>query len=415
MPSSSAATNRPALRSDLNSFVRRGSRRAYRMVVDEVSGRFSRVSEHVWQSLLSGKGDDSLWRQADSAGWTRRRNQLAKASFNPLYIRRSLGSIDWFAAKLVPLTDWLFSPLAVAIWSLLIVSATLLVIGRSGDIVVSLGSLEQFFVQSDPVWLGIIFVGTKVLHELGHAIVCRRSGSRCGSVGLLFLCGMPCPYCDVTDIWRQGSTIKRAAVMLAGIYVELILAALATFIWLMTSDPWIRLHALNLMVVCGISTLIFNANPLMRYDGYYVLSDLINSTNLRQEARDAFQSVFVRRIAGPGYAIAKQTNPRSTGLAVYHVASIAYRIIVMTAIAALFLTVADYFQLRQIAVLALLLVGLVSGRRLVPPSHDVSEWRWTLAWRAAAASRQHPTGNRIAGLLHPVCAPATLSKRNRLD
>jgi putative peptide zinc metalloprotease protein len=153
--------------------------------------------------------------------------------------------------------------------------------------------------------------------------------------------------------------------MLAGIYVELVLAALATFTWLLATDPMIRLHAVNLMVVCGVSTLLFNANPLMRYDGYYVLGDLIGSTNLRQEARDAFQSVFIKQVAGPNYAASNQTNSRSIGLAIYHVMSIAYRMVVLSAIAALILGIAEYFQVRQFAVLALLVTGLIIATRFV--------------------------------------------------
>ncbi len=385
MSNATATEKRPTLRRDLNALVRHGHRRAYRIVVDEISGRFTRVTEQVWQSLQAGDADESVWRGADAAGWTRRRGQLRRATFNPMYVRLSLGSIDTVATKLVPFTGWLFSPLAVLFWSILISVASLLAIGRSTEVVRSLGSLQQFFLQTNPLSLGLIFIATKVVHELGHAVMCRRVGSRCGSVGVLLLCGMPCPYCDVTDLWRQASTIKRASVMLAGIYIELILAALATFTWLLATDPAIRFHALNLMVVCGISTLVFNANPLMRYDGYYVLCDLIGSTNLRQEARDAFRSVILKPIAGANYAIPNQFDVRSIGLATYHILSVAYRFVVLSAISALILVFADYLQLRQIAVAALLLAVVVLVRRSVKSVAAVAigagHWRSVPHWR----------------------------------
>lgn len=279
---------------------------------------------------------------------------MENSTFNPLHLRLSLGSIDVIAERLVPFTGWLFAPVAIICWSALILLAVLLAIGRSGDIAVSVGSLQRFFVQSNPVWLGLIFILTKVAHELGHAVMCRRVGSRCGSVGVLLLCGMPCPYCDVTDVWRQGATRKRVAVMLAGIYVELILAALATFTWLLTIDPIIQFHALNLMVVCGISTIVFNANPLMRYDGYYVLNDLIGSTNLRQEARSAFRSVVLKPVAGSGYSMPSRRDGRACLLAFYHAFSSAYRWLVLSAIAAFLLQFAGYFHVRPVAVVLLL-------------------------------------------------------------
>jgi putative peptide zinc metalloprotease protein len=377
--------SQPILRRDLDSLVCRGHRRAYRIVVDEIGGRFSRVSERIWQLLQTGEADESVCRQADAAGWTRRRTERKSAAFNPLYVRLPIASIDGVASKLAPWSAWLFAPSAVFFWTMLILVASVLAIGRVGEITVSFGSLQQFFVQSDPVWLGLIFIATKVAHELGHAVVCRRMGSRCGRVGVLLLCGMPCPYCDVTDIWRQASTIKRVAVMSAGIYVELVLAAVATFTWLMATDPVIQLHALNLMVVCGISTLLFNANPLMRYDGYYVLSDLVGSTNLRQDAIDAFRSVVVGPLAGSGYQLPRRRDARSWMLAVYHGASRLYRLAVIVAIASLFLGVAEYFQVRQICVAMLLLTVVVmigrSSGRLFAVARGTGSWSGVPCWR----------------------------------
>ena len=363
MSSGLISSDRPILRRDLVGLVRHGRRRAYRIVVDDVSGRFVRVSEQGWQSLQSGDADQSLWRQADAAGWTRNRSETSGPPLNPLYVRIPIVSVDLIAKTLAPLTGWLFAPLAVLFWTVLIAVAAVLAISHRGQIIVSLGSLQQFFAQSDPLWLGLIFVATKLAHELGHAIVCRRVGSRCGQVGVWLLCGMPCPYCDVTDVWRQASTVKRAAVMMAGIYVELVLAALATFTWLVATDPAIRLHALNLMVVCGISTLVFNANPLMRYDGYYVLGDLVGSVNLRQEASDAFRSVIVRPLAGPGYALSVQRSVRSLSLALYHASSKLYRVVVMLAICAFLLSVAEIFHVRQLAAISLVLAVIVLAGR----------------------------------------------------
>lgn len=353
------------LRKDLSSVVAEGPRRSYRIIIDEISGRYARVSDHVWQRLCRGTSDDGLWQQARAAGWTRERTPLSKRHFSPLYFRIGLGSIDAVASVLAAYSGLLFSRVAVVFWALMISVAALIAVGQSNQWSASIGSLQQFFEQANPLTLAIWFVVTKIAHELGHAVMCRRMGSRCGSVGVLFLCGMPCPYCDVTDIWRQPSARRRAAVMLAGIYVELILASIATFVWILAHDPAIRLHSLNLMMVCGVSTLVFNANPLMRYDGYYVLSDAIGSANLRFEASSAFRSVITRRIAGNQYLAAVRSDLRSVMLAAYHTSSTLYRFAVSFAIAMMMLAVAEYLQIRSAAVGLIFFTSLVVVLRLV--------------------------------------------------
>ncbi len=203
------------------------------------------------------------------------------------------------------------------------------------------------------------------------------------------LCGVPCPYCDVTDVWRQPSAARRAAVMLAGIYVELIIAAIATFVWVGATDPAVRLHALNLMVVCGISTIVFNANPLMRYDGYYVLCDLVGSTNLRQEARDAFRRVVTTRIAGPKYG-----DIRTIKHAIMVAGEFSRGIDRCIAwglpsrLRRLFLGVAEYLNLRPLAI-GIVMVAMIAAaagclRRIFRVVHGADRWRHVPVWRRGA-------------------------------
>jgi putative peptide zinc metalloprotease protein len=350
------------LRRDLRSIPVGGRLRPDRLVIDEISGCFARVSEHVWQALIRGRCDESWWSQARAAGWTRQRCGAARPRFSPLYVRIPFGSVDAIAAPLAAHSGLVFAPWAMAVWSAVIAVAGLLAIGRSGELLASVGSLPKFLEQSSPLGMALLLAATKILHELAHAVMCRRMGARCGSVGLLLMAGIPCPYCDVTDVWRQPSRVRRAAVMLAGIYVEWIIAAIATLVWVAATDPAIRLYALHVMLVCGISTLVFNANPLMRYDGYYVLGDLLGSANLRQEAGDAFRSVVTARIAGPRYAQPARGDARSISLAIFHAVSLPYRVLVAIAIAVLLLAVAESLHLRPLAtglVIAAIIASLV--------------------------------------------------------
>ena len=104
-------------------------------------------------------------------------------------------------------------------------------------------------------------------------------------MGFLIMCFSPAMYCNVTDAWTLANKWQRIIISFAGIYVELIIAAIATFVWWYTPHlPVVNNIALCLMVLCSISTFVFNANPLMRFDGYYILADWLEVPNLRERS-----------------------------------------------------------------------------------------------------------------------------------
>jgi putative peptide zinc metalloprotease protein len=109
-------------------------------------------------------------------------------------------------------------------------------------------------------------------------------------MGVMLLVFSPCLYANVSDAWTLPNKWHRAAIGAAGMYVELILASLAVFVWWSTKPGLVHYLALNVMFVCSVSTLMFNANPLMRFDGYYILSDLLEIPNLRSKASRVLQA-----------------------------------------------------------------------------------------------------------------------------
>ena len=130
---------------------------------------------------------------------------------------------------------------------------------------------------------------TKVLHEFGHGLACKRFGGECHEMGVMLLVLTPCLYCNVSDAWMVPSKWRRAAIGAAGMYFELVLAAVCTFLWWL-SEPGLLNHlCLNVMFVSSVSTLLFNANPLMRFDGYYILADLLEIPSLRQKSAAVIQ------------------------------------------------------------------------------------------------------------------------------
>ena len=130
------------------------------------------------------------------------------------------------------------------------------------------------------LWLGVAWVGLKVLHECGHAVACKRLGGEVREAGVIFVLLAPLAYVDVTSTWRLRSKWARIQVAAAGMYVELFVAALATLVWARTPTSVLNQVCLNVMTTAGVMTVLFNANPLMRFDGYYIVSDLLELPNL---------------------------------------------------------------------------------------------------------------------------------------
>ncbi len=205
---------------------------------------------------------------------------------------------DAWLAKLAPRTDALFSGAAVRFW-ILFAAITGCAVGLEFQRLAQHTSAWQWIIHPvQGTTLFIVFLFTRAAHELGHALVCKRYGVRCPDIGIFVILGAPCVYCDVSESWHLPSRWQRAAVAAAGMYVELIVASLAAWVWILTVDGPVNTIAVQTMFVCSISTLLINANPLMRFDGYYLLSDLLDDPNLRSRADQLAVTRIYRWILG---------------------------------------------------------------------------------------------------------------------
>jgi len=129
-------------------------------------------------------------------------------------------------------------------------------------------------------WLWVCWFVLKVLHELSHALVCRRYGGQVYEAGILFIVFIPLTYVDATASWKFPSRWQRAHVAAAGMSMDLLAAALAVLCWAWFPAGAIGVMARNIVIVAGVGSILFNANPLMRFDGYYLLCDLTDIANL---------------------------------------------------------------------------------------------------------------------------------------
>jgi putative peptide zinc metalloprotease protein len=143
---------------------------------------------------------------------------------------------------------------------------------------------KEFFSPRNLLWMWVTLGIVKVIHEFGHGLSCKAFGGEVHEMGILLLCFSPSLYCNVSDAWTMPGKWRRILISFAGIYVELMVAAIATFVWWNSSSYVVHQVALSLMVVCSVSTVLFNGNPLLRYDGYHVMADFLEIPNLSQRS-----------------------------------------------------------------------------------------------------------------------------------
>ncbi|MCH7918848.1 MAG: efflux RND transporter periplasmic adaptor subunit [Planctomycetes bacterium] len=267
----------------------------------------------------------------------RQSRQIRSYFTNLLFIRIPLLDPDWFLNSWLPLFGLFFSRLGLLAWFLLVGTG----LGFIGS------NFKELFAQARDVLapgnlilLYLTFIVIKIGHEFSHAFACKtfgklnKNGGQVHTMGVMFLVLFPLPYMDASSAWAFSSKWHRAVVGLAGIFFELAIAAIAAIVWANTSTGTTHIIAYNVIFVASISTLLFNGNPLLRFDSYYVLSDLIEIPNLSQRSKE-YIHYLVKRYAW-GVTQARQV---ATSLGerlwffFYGLASTAYRIYISIRIA----------------------------------------------------------------------------------
>jgi len=242
-----------------------------------------------------------------------------------------------FLSWLYRFTWWMFHPVCVALCLALGIGALLLVTVQYEEFYSRLPSFHQFFNPQDPdkwLYLALTMAVVKVLHELGHGLSCKHFGGECHEIGFMLLVLTPCLYCNVSDSWMLPNKWQRAMIGAAGMYVEVVLASIATFIWWFSDQTTlVNNMALNVMFICSVSTIIFNGNPLLRFDGYYILMDLSEIPNLRQKSTE----ILKRFMVGVCLGLEQQDNPflpqkNRVFFGLFTVASVIYRWVVVFSI-----------------------------------------------------------------------------------
>ncbi|MCA8941406.1 MAG: hypothetical protein KDB80_02500, partial [Planctomycetes bacterium] len=190
------------------------------------------------------------------------------------------------------------------------------------------GGLDQLTPSNVPWLLASVFV-VKLLHELGHAAAAKYHGCRVDDAGVAFLCLMPCLYVDTSHAWQLPDRGRRAEIAGAGIGVELMIAAIAAHVWNATDVGTANAIAFYLMTTSLAMSLVLNANPLMRFDGYFLACDLLGQPNLGPRSSAVLRYyVFHGWLGIPNVPDPSVSNAERRWLAGYGVASSVWRILV---------------------------------------------------------------------------------------
>ncbi len=248
-----------------------------------------------------------------------------------------------------PFTWWLFTPVCLVFVMLFGLSALMLVGLNYQQFQTKLPTFQQFFSADKWLFLGVTMATVKILHEFGHGLSCKRYGGECHEMGLMFLVFTPCLYCNVSDSWMLPNKWHRVFIGAAGMYVELILASIATWLWWFSEPGTFNFLCLAVMFICSVSTVVFNGNPLLRFDGYYILMDILEIPNLRQKSTEILKRWFQQYCLG----LELQDNPflphrNQIWFALYTIAAVVYRWMVVFSITLFLINVLEPYGLQSI-------------------------------------------------------------------
>lgn len=390
---------RPRIRSHAHFHRHRYRGRTWWVLQDRSTGRCHRLSEsawalvglmdgrrtthEVWEAVCTRLGDDAPTQDEtirllglldlanvldcdvspNTQAFLRRQQRRERQEWwrrytNPLSVRLPLFDPQPWLERHGRLFAPLFGPAGAVAFAAFVGLGLLLAVAHAPE----LASAARAWAADPRQWIvvALLYPVVKAAHEAGHALAAHRFGAEVHEMGVLFLALVPVPYVDASAAAVLPDRRQRALVGAAGIAVELALASLALFVWLSVAPGWVSSCALAVMLLGGSSSLLFNGNPLLRYDGYYVLADALEMPNLYGRSRDYLAWWVKTRVLG----LERVRDPvlergEEKWLLSYGLASWAYRVFILAAIAL-------FFASRFFVVGVLLALFTVVSQGLVP-------------------------------------------------
>lgn len=298
---------------------------------------------------------------SDAAELLSRRDRMQNSLWlrnlrSPLSMQFPLIDPDRFLARTLPLLRPMLGWVGLLAWAALVI-AGLVSAGEHWQ-ELSTDVLDRVMAAQGLLALALCYPVIKALHEFGHGYAARRFGCEVREMGVMVLVFFPVPYVDASASSALASKWQRAGVAAAGIMVEMGLAAIASLVWASAEPGLLRAVAFNVMLIGGVSTVLINGNPLLRFDGYYVLSDVLEMPNLQQRAQRFIGDLVNRYVFRVPLLppVAANVYERAVML-VYAPLAWCYRVVVMLGVS-LFVA-AHYFVAGVVMALVTITLGLL--------------------------------------------------------
>lgn len=270
----------------------------------------------------------------------RQQKEYRSKFMNLIFFRIPLFDPEKLLRHCAPLVQICTGRFVFLTWLVTVLFAVKVIVEQSSRVISEANSLLTFEN------LGLLYLGlalVKTLHEFGHTLTCKRFGGEVHTIGVMLIVFAPLPYMDATSSWAFRSRWQRILVASSGMLFELFAAACAALLWANTGPGVIHSLAFNMMVVASVSTLLFNLNPLLRFDGYYILADLLDVPNLQPRAQAQLKHLAVRLLFGDLQSSSPaHSRKEAFWLTTYGISSGIYRLLVYGGI---ILFVSDRFML----------------------------------------------------------------------
>ncbi len=241
---------------------------------------------------------------------------------NPLFLRVPLFNPDALLTRALPWLVWTLTPGAFVAWCVFCLFALSRVLMHWDRFA---SSFSNILAPNNWLFLFLAWVLLKVVHEFYHGLICKKYGGAVPRCGLVFIMFSPIAFVDVTSSWRFRSKWPRIYTAAGGMYVEFFVASVAALIWVETDRPVIAQLCQNIIIMASVSAVLFNANFLMRFDGYYILTDLIEIQNLYTTGQQFIRSLSRRYLLGLPVTKPLGDTKRDWLIRIYAFASLAWR------------------------------------------------------------------------------------------
>lgn len=255
-----------------------------------------------------------------------RRSKLLGA----LFMKIPLVNPDRFLTRTMNRASWLFTKAFFVVWLVGMATAGFIIYSRFDDLVEPLNGI---LATKNLPFLWLAFVGLKVWHELGHGYACKKFGGYVPEMGTILIAGTPAAFVDATSAWSFPERTKRLIVMCGGMYFESLVFIPGVFIWAFSNSPMLTSCAYQLVVMASLVTILFNANPLMKFDGYFITSELVGIQNLRPRADAQIKRILASNIVGVKKPPTEDSFTTRTLLIVYGISATIYKFMLVISIA----------------------------------------------------------------------------------